>query len=197
MLPPLVDVWKRQPRKSIETAVSQGAAAIPDLPNITLILGGARSGKSRHAEEIVQALAPPWTYIATGQAFDDEMDERIAEHRRRRGHGWRTIEAPIALAAALAEASETPVLVDCLTLWLTNLMLGDHDLVDATAALEDALARRTAPTILVSNEVGLGLVPETPLGRAFRDEAGRLNQRIAAKASRVLFMVAGLPMTVK
>ena len=139
----------------------------------------------------------PWTYIATGQAFDDEMRERIAEHRRRRGDGWRTIEAPIDLPAALAEAGDTPVLVDCLTLWLTNLMLGGHGVPAAASAFEAALARRTAPTLLVGNEVGLGLVPETPLGRSFRDEAGRLNQRIAAKAGRVLFMVAGLPMTVK
>lgn len=142
-------------------------------------------------------MAPPWTYIATGQAFDDEMRDRIAEHRRQRGDGWRTIEAPIDLAAALAQAGDTPVLIDCLTLWLTNLMLADRDLAAATSALEEALARRIAPTLLVSNEVGLGLVPETPLGRGFRDEAGRLNQRIAALASRVLFMVAGLPMTVK
>ncbi|HEX4507768.1 MAG TPA: bifunctional adenosylcobinamide kinase/adenosylcobinamide-phosphate guanylyltransferase [Alphaproteobacteria bacterium] len=167
------------------------------MPGVTLILGGARSGKSRHAEEIVQALPPPWTYIASGQALDDEMRERIAEHRRRRGEGWHTIEAPLDLTAALMQAGNTPVLVDCLTLWLTNLMLGDHDLADATVTLENALARRTAQTVLVSNEVGLGLVPETPLGRAFRDEAGRLNQRIAATAGRVLFMVAGLPMTVK
>ncbi len=175
----------------------QGTANISDLPHVTLILGGARSGKSRHAEEIVQTLAPPWTYIATGQAFDDEMRERIAVHRRRRGEGWRTVEAPTDLAAALADTGETPVLVDCLTLWLSNLMLAAHDVATATSALEEALARRTAPTLLVSNEVGLGLVPETPLGRAFRDEAGRLNQRIAAKANRVLFIVAGLPVTVK
>ncbi len=146
----------------------QGTAAIPDLTHVTLILGGARSGKSRHAEQIIQALAPPWTYIATGQAFDEEMRERIAEHRRRRGEGW-----------------------------LSNLMLAAHDVAAAASALEEALVRRIAPTLLVSNEVGLGLVPETPLGRAFRDEAGRLNQRIAARAGSVLFIVAGLPMTVK
>jgi adenosylcobinamide kinase/adenosylcobinamide-phosphate guanylyltransferase len=141
-------------------------------------------------------MPPPWTYIATGQAFDDEMRDRIAEHHRRRGEGWRTIEAPVDLAAALAEAGDTPVLIDCLTLWLSNLMLGDG-VAAAASILEEALAKRRAPTLLVSNEVGLGIVPETPLGRSFRDEAGRLNQRIAAKAGRVLFMVAGLPMTVK
>ncbi len=183
-------------RRPIETAGLQGTTTISDLPHVTLILGGARSGKSRHAEEVIEALPPPWTYIATAQAFDDEMCERIAEHRRRRGDGWRTIEAPFDLAGALAEAGETPVLVDCLTLWLSNLMLGDG-VAAAASVLEDALEKRTAPTLLISNEVGLGIVPETPLGRAFRDEAGRLNQRIAARAGRVLFMVAGLPMTVK
>jgi adenosylcobinamide kinase/adenosylcobinamide-phosphate guanylyltransferase len=145
----------------------------------------------------MQALPPPWTYIATGQAFDDEMRDRIAEHRRRRGDGWKTIEAPVDLAAALAQAERSPVLIDCLTLWLTNLMLCDRDIPAALTALEVILERRNQPTLLVSNEVGMGIVPETPLGRRFRDEAGRLNQRVAAKAGRVLFMVAGLPMTVK
>ncbi len=164
---------------------------------MTLIIGGARSGKSRHAEQIMLTQPAPWTYIATGQAFDDEMRERIAEHRRRRGEGWVTIEAPVDLAGALAQAADTPVLIDCLTLWLTNLMLGEHDIPAALAAVEHALERRVAPTLLVSNEVGMGIVPETLLGRRFRDEAGRLNQAVAATAGRVLFMVAGLPMTVK
>lgn len=162
------------------------------------MLGGARSGKSSHAEQsLTTANAAPWIYIATAQALDDEMHNRIAEHRRRRGVGWQTVEAPIDLAGALRAGRETPVLVDCLTLWLTNLMLGDHDIAAATDALEDGLADRIAPTILVSNEVGLGIVPETKLGRLFRDEAGRLNQRIAARAGHVVLMVAGLPMTVK
>jgi adenosylcobinamide kinase/adenosylcobinamide-phosphate guanylyltransferase len=175
----------------------QRAAVIADFPNVTLVIGGARSGKSRHAEQLIGRLAPPWTYIATGQAFDDEMRDRIAEHRSRRGDGWRTIEAPIDLASALAQAADAPILVDCLTLWLSNLMLGDHDIQAAISAFEAALGKRAAPTILVSNEVGMGIVPETPLGRRFRDEAGWLNQRIARKAGSVLFMFAGLPMTVK
>jgi adenosyl cobinamide kinase/adenosyl cobinamide phosphate guanylyltransferase len=162
------------------------------------VLGGARSGKSSHAEQRLTAANPaPWIYIATAQALDDEMQDRIAEHRRRRGDGWRTVEAPIDLAGALRADREMPVLVDCLTLWLTNLMLGDHDIAAATDALEAGLADRAAPTILVANEVGLGIVPETKLGRLFRDEAGRLNQRIAARAAHVVLMVAGLPMTVK
>ncbi len=129
--------------------------------------------------------------------MDDEMDDRIAEHRRRRGDGWQTVEAPIDLAGALRAHREEPVLIDCLTLWLTNLMLGGHDIAMAILALEDALADHAAPATLVANEVGLGIVPETKLGRLFRDEAGRLNQRIAARAGHVLLMVAGLPMTVK
>jgi adenosyl cobinamide kinase/adenosyl cobinamide phosphate guanylyltransferase len=139
----------------------------------------------------------PWIYVATGQPFDDEMRIRIALHRERRGAGWRTIEAPLDPPAAFAAETAAPVLIDCLTLWLTNLMLGGHDVEAAAAALETALAARAAPTILVANEVGLGIVPETPLGRAFRDAAGRLNQRMAAIAGRVLLMVAGLPLTVK
>jgi adenosylcobinamide kinase/adenosylcobinamide-phosphate guanylyltransferase len=165
------------------------------VPDLTLILGGARSGKSAMAERLLQVLPPPWTYIATAGALDEEMRERIAQHRRRRGEGWRTLEAPLDLAEALG--AEGPVLVDCLTLWLTNVMLAERDLEASIVALEAALAGRRAPTVLVANEVGLGIVPEHPLGRRFRDEAGRLNQRLAACASRVLFMVAGLPLAVK
>jgi adenosyl cobinamide kinase/adenosyl cobinamide phosphate guanylyltransferase len=168
------------------------AAAIPDPIPITLILGGARSGKSRHAEQLLTRHPPPWTYVATAQPFDGEMQARIDEHRARRGDGWRTVEAPVDLAWALLLEPEAPVLVDCLTLWLTNLMLGDHEIAPAVDALEAALAGRRAPTILVGSEVGLGIVPETKLGRAFR-----LHQRLAAGADRVLFMVAGLPMIVK
>ncbi|MGE5261266.1 MAG: bifunctional adenosylcobinamide kinase/adenosylcobinamide-phosphate guanylyltransferase, partial [Actinomycetota bacterium] len=123
---------------------------------------------------------------------------RIEAHRRERGGGWTTIEAPLDLATAVAEApGPAPVLIDCLTLWLSNLMLGHHDVEGAIAAFERALLARDAATIAVANEVGLGIVPETPLGRDFRDRAGTLNQRLAAKANRVVLMVAGLPMTVK
>jgi adenosyl cobinamide kinase/adenosyl cobinamide phosphate guanylyltransferase len=163
-----------------------------------LILGGARSGKSRYAEQLLTgAYSAPWGYIATAEALDDEMRDRIAEHRRRRDEGWQTVEAPIDLAGALAANPDMPVLVDCLTLWLTNLMLGDYDIARAKAALENALTARAAPTVLVANEVGLGIVPETKLGRLFRDEAGRLNQAIASRAARVVFVAAGLPMTLK
>jgi adenosylcobinamide kinase/adenosylcobinamide-phosphate guanylyltransferase len=160
---------------------------------LTFVLGGARSGKSAYAEALLTALPAPWTYIATAQAFDAEMAARVAEHRGRRTSGWRTVEAPLALAAALT--GPDPALVDCLTLWVTNLMLAgrDPDWPELLAALD----ARTAPTVIVSNEVGLGIVPDNALARAFRDTAGRLHQRVAARADRVVFMVAGLPMVVK
>ncbi len=125
------------------------------------------------------------------------MRERIARHRARRAAGWVTVEAPVDIATALGESGDQPVLVDCLTLWLTNLLLGEHDMAAAEAALLDALEARAAPTVLVSNEVGLGIVPDNALARTFRDAAGRLHQRVAARAERVVFMVAGLPMVVK
>jgi adenosylcobinamide kinase/adenosylcobinamide-phosphate guanylyltransferase len=165
--------------------------------SVTLVLGGARSGKSRHAEALVTALPGPWLYVATAQALDEEMRARVAEHQARRGVGWLTVEAPVDLVGALAAAGRRPALVDCLTLWLTNLMLGGHDLAAATQALEAALAARPAPTMLVANEVGLGIVPDNALARAFRDAAGRLNQQVAARADTVVFMVAGLAMKVK
>jgi adenosylcobinamide kinase/adenosylcobinamide-phosphate guanylyltransferase len=166
---------------------------------LTLVLGGARSGKSRHAEALITSHASPWRYIATAQAHDAEMAERIAAHRRRRDKGWEIHEVPLALAECIARLGRhpAPILVDCLTLWLTNLMLGEHDLAAAVAALETSLEASVAPVVLVANEVGLGIVPENALGRRFRDEAGRLNQRFAARATQVIFMVAGLPMRIK
>ncbi len=164
---------------------------------LTFVLGGARSGKSQYAEGLVTAARGPWTYIATAQAFDPEMQARIAQHRGERVPGWHTIEAPVEMPAALAQAGAAPVLVDCLTLWLSNLMLGSLDLPAAVAALLAALDGRTAPTVLVSNEVGLGIVPDNALARAFRDEAGRLHQQVAARVDRVVLVVAGLPLMVK
>lgn len=164
---------------------------------LSLVLGGARSGKSRHAEELLTALPAPWIYLATGQAWDDEMRARVAEHRGRRTEGWQTVEVPVALADALDEAGDRPVLVDCLTLWLTNLLLGDHDVEQAVSGLIAALGRRQAETVLVGSEVGMGIVPENALARRFRDEAGLLHQRIATIADRVVLVVAGLPMVVK
>jgi adenosylcobinamide kinase / adenosylcobinamide-phosphate guanylyltransferase len=171
-----------------------GAAAGTRL---TLVLGGARSGKSRYAESLITALPPPWVYVATAEALDAEMTERIAVHRARRGGDWRTIEAPHDLARALAAPAGAPVLVDCLTLWLSNRMLAQADVDAETARLEDALDRRASPLVLVSNEVGSGIVPDNALARRFRDLQGRLNQCMAARADRVVLMVAGLPLTVK
>ncbi|MDD2876623.1 MAG: bifunctional adenosylcobinamide kinase/adenosylcobinamide-phosphate guanylyltransferase [Acidiphilium sp.] len=170
---------------------------MPIHPNLTLILGGARSGKSLHAETLLTIHPAPWIYIATAQSFDDEMRERIAAHRARRDAGWRTVEAPVDLVGALANTGTAPVLVDCLTLWLTNLLLVGADLAAESAALEHALLARAAPTILAASEVGLGIVPDNPLARRFRDAAGLLHQRIAARADRVVLMVAGLPLVVK
>lgn len=140
----------------------------------------------------------PWTYIATAQAFDDEMAERIAHHRERRGAGWITVEAPLDLAGALAAVPEgAPVLVDCLTLWLSNRMLAGADVEALSTELLDVLGRPRGCWVVVSNEVGLGIVPDNALARRFRDAAGFLNQAVAAQADRVLFMVAGLAMQVK
>ncbi|MCZ8260872.1 MAG: bifunctional adenosylcobinamide kinase/adenosylcobinamide-phosphate guanylyltransferase [Beijerinckiaceae bacterium] len=167
---------------------------------ITLVLGGARSGKSRKAEALARQTGLSRVYLATAQAFDDEMRERIDQHRAdRAGDGWETIEEPIDLADALFRAStaETVILVDCITLWLSNVMLAERPVGAAIDALLATLGAATGPVILVSNEVGLGLVPETPLGRAFRDAQGRLNQRVAALADHVVFMAAGLPLTLK
>jgi adenosylcobinamide kinase / adenosylcobinamide-phosphate guanylyltransferase len=167
------------------------------VPKLTLVIGGARSGKSRYAEGLIAALPPPWTYIATAEPGDEDMAARIDAHRQRRGADWRTIEAPCDLRAALAACGGGPVLVDCLTLWLSNLVLAEVDIETEIETLEAALTAATAPIVVVANEVGLGIVPSFPLGRRFRDIQGILNQRIAARADRVVLMVAGLPLAVK
>lgn len=171
--------------------------ALPDR-SLTLVIGGARSGKSAHAEALIEKLPPSWTYIATGQAFDAEMRDRIAHHRERRSVGWQTVEAPFGLADALdATPVGEPVLIDCLTLWLTNHMLAEHDLEAESARLLAVLSKPRGRWFAVSNEVGLGIVPDNALARRFRDEAGRLNQQVAKIANQVLFMAAGLPMVLK
>ena len=165
---------------------------------LTLVLGGARSGKSRHAEALVTALPQPWLYIATGEPRDNEMAARIAEHRARRGSDWQTIEAPRDLATALALVpAGAAVLIDCLTLWLSNVMLAGADIDAETVLFERSLVGRTGPVVLVANEVGLGIVPENALARRFRDAAGRLNQRLARLADGVVLLVAGIPVKVK
>jgi adenosylcobinamide kinase / adenosylcobinamide-phosphate guanylyltransferase len=162
----------------------------------TLFLGGARSGKSRLAQQAAEAIEGPLAYCATAEARDGEMADRIARHQADRGPRWTTIECPLDIVLAI-DAEQRPLLIDCLTLWLSNLMLGGHDVGAYGRALVEALGRRRAPLFLVSNELGLGLVPETPLGRAFRDEQGRLNQMVAAAAGTVIFVAAGLELRMK
>jgi adenosylcobinamide kinase / adenosylcobinamide-phosphate guanylyltransferase len=165
--------------------------------SLTLVLGGARSGKSRFAEGLIAIEPPPWTYIATAEALDAEMAERIAAHREHRGGKWQTIEAPHDLVGALASAGSRATLVDCLTLWLSNRMLAAADVASEIDLLEKVLVGRKNPLVLVANEVGFGIVPDNALARRFRDLQGDLNQRMAARADRVVLMVAGLPLFVK
>jgi adenosylcobinamide kinase/adenosylcobinamide-phosphate guanylyltransferase len=167
-----------------------------------LVLGGARSGKSAfaeaHALKLVRGKAKA-IYLATAEAGDREMRKRIAAHRARRGSAWTTLEIPLDLAAAIdAQARPgAPILVDCLTLWLANLLAADRDVAAETEALCAALARAKGPVVLVSNEVGLGIVPDNALARAFRDHAGRLHQAVGETARRVAFVAAGLPIFLK
>lgn len=175
-------------------------SSAPDFspPRLALVVGGARSGKSGLAERLVAATARPRRYIATAEAWDDEMRDRISRHRADRGAGWITVEAPLDLCAALAEArAEEAVLIDCATLWLTNHLLAEHDLDHETARLLAALSACAAPVTVVSNEVGWGIVPDNALARQFRDAQGRLNQRLAQVAGLVLGVMAGLPIVLK
>ena len=165
---------------------------------VILITGGARSGKSTRAEARARAFAGKPVYIATAEAFDHEMRERIAQHRARRGQDWIEHETPLELVAALnATDGGGARLIDCLTIWLSNLMHQGRDWAKEAGRLAEALRAQQSPVVLVTNEVGSGIVPDNALARRFRDEAGRLNQRMAQCASSVLFMVAGLPMRVK
>ncbi|MCB1444326.1 MAG: bifunctional adenosylcobinamide kinase/adenosylcobinamide-phosphate guanylyltransferase [Rhizobiaceae bacterium] len=164
-----------------------------------LVLGGARSGKSAFAERLVAKTGLVRHYVATGRAWDDEMRDRIARHRADRGEGWTTHEEPLALVERL-EALDDPrnvVLVDCLTLWVTNLMLEERPMAEAFSRLAAHIGTARAKIVLVSNEVGLGIVPENRMARAFRDHAGRLHQMAAAAASDVYFVAAGLPLRMK
>jgi adenosylcobinamide kinase/adenosylcobinamide-phosphate guanylyltransferase len=165
---------------------------------VILVLGGARSGKSRRAEERVRAFGGRPTYIATARIHDDEMRARIDRHIADRGPDWTTIEAPLDLPGALARSDGAgPRLVDCLTLWLSNLMLEGHDWEAASAALLAALPAQRSPLVLVSNEVGMDLRPENALARRFREAQGALNERVAALADEVEFVIAGLPLAMK
>lgn len=167
--------------------------------HILFVLGGARSGKSRYAQARAEALSQDRIYIATAQAFDAEMEERITQHQADRGAGWQTVEAPLDLPDAIfAHASpDRVVLVDCLTLWASNLLLAEQDAERATRRLVQTLADTKGPLVLVANEIGLGIVPDNALARRFRDIAGRINQATAAAASECVAVFAGLPLVLK
>lgn len=165
----------------------------------TLVLGGARSGKSAYAEGLIESSGFQPVYLATGRAFDGEMENRIAMHQQRRGDAWQTIEEPVDLVGMLENHSGSghAVLVDCLTLWLTNLMMDERDIETESGRLCAGLKSHDGIVVLVSNEVGLGIVPENAMARAFRDHAGRLHQQIADLAETVWFVAAGLPLKMK
>ncbi|WP_316249259.1 bifunctional adenosylcobinamide kinase/adenosylcobinamide-phosphate guanylyltransferase [Roseicyclus sediminis] len=169
------------------------------LPPLTLIIGGASSGKSAFAEKLVLQSGLAKVYVATAEAHDDEMKAKIASHRARRiGHGWRTVEAPLDLENALAQTEPGEiVLVDCVTFWLTNQMLDGADLQEEADVLFDVLDQMSQPVVMVTNDVSGGIVPENAMARAFRNAQGRLNQRLAAEADLVVLITAGLPMILK
>lgn len=168
------------------------------LPNLTLVLGGAASGKSAFAESLVLQSGNAPVYLATAQIFDAEMADKVARHRDMRGTGWTTIEEPLDLAPALAQITQRQtVLIDCATLWLTNVVLGEHDINQHTEALLSAISACNGPVVVVSNEVGQGIVPDNALSRKFRNAQGGLNQRLGAEADLVVAVMAGLPLVLK
>lgn len=167
-------------------------------PNLTFVLGGAASGKSAFAEQLAVLSGKNRIYVATSQVFDDEMQSKICQHIKQRGTEWDTIEAPFDLAPALKDLGPSHVcLIDCATMWLTNHLLAEHDIAGAQTAFLDACAACPAQIIVVSNEVGQGIVPENALSRRFREAQGRLNIAIAAQADLVVQIIAGLPRVLK
>lgn len=170
-------------------------------PTPHLILGGARSGKSTYAEKLVMAYVPPYRYVATAEILDEEMASRVLEHQSRRGPSWQTVECPLTLADTLSalDRDPGPVLVDCLTLWYSNLILR-FGAIEAKAHVESlcqVLSRASSPVVLVSNEVGWGIVPDNALARSYRDLAGWANQRVAEVCPGVTLVVAGIPVVLK
>jgi len=169
-----------------------------DFARITLVTGGVASGKSAWAEHLVLSSGLSPVYIATAQALDDEMRAKVARHKARRGGQWRLIEAPLDLAPALARIGPGEIaLVDCLTMWLSNHMMADHNLSALAPVLLNALSAQPAPVVMVTNEVGLGGINADPLARRFADAQGALNQQIAARADLVVTVMAGLPLALK
>lgn len=168
------------------------------LPQRSFVLGGAASGKSLWAEALVESYGLPMVYIATGQIFDAEVAARVKVHKDRRDSRWKTIEAPLDLTDALTSArQDSVVLIDCATMWLTNHLMADNDLAQAQTTLVDALRTCPAPWVMVSNEVGQGIVPDNALARQFREAQGRLNIALAAEAELVVQVIAGLPQVLK
>lgn len=168
------------------------------FPKLSFVLGGAASGKSAFAENLVRSSGYDKTYIATAQAFDDEMQEKVLAHKTARGTDWHLIEAPLDVATAIRDTSaQQIILVDCLTLWLSNLMLANAPLDQIGDDLLDAIQTCPAHIVLVSNEVGQGVVPDTKIGREFRNIQGRLNQQMATAADLTVFVTAGLPTVLK
>lgn len=168
------------------------------LPKLSVIIGAAASGKSTYAESLFSKHSGPRIYLATAQSFDTEMERKIARHQEMRGAGWETIEQPIDLAPTFRNArANDAILLDCATLWLSNLLLAEKNPVEAQKVLLDAISSCAAPVVVVTNEVGAGIVPEHAISRTFRDEQGRLNQRLAIAANYVALVVAGLPMVLK
>jgi adenosylcobinamide kinase/adenosylcobinamide-phosphate guanylyltransferase len=194
---------RRSSANAGERSEARKTMADPELrpapPRLTLVLGGARSGKSRHAERLVVESGLDPVYVATAEALDDEMAARIAQHRKRRGPCWRTVEEPLDLPGVLLRESgpERAVLVDCLTLWLTNLMVAKRTVRREVARVVELLPHLPGRLVLVSNEVGLGVMPTDAMARAFIDHAGWLHQSIAERADVVVFMAAGLPLHLK
>lgn len=168
------------------------------LPSLTLVIGGAASGKSRFAETLCDQTGRAKIYVATAQIYDDEMAAKVSKHLAQRGDGWTTIEAPIAVGEVLSQANAGDVvLVDCATLWLTNLILGEQDVEAATRSLLQAIEVCPASVVIVSNEVGQGIVPDNALSRKFRNAQGQLNQTLAAQAGLVVAVMAGLPLALR
>jgi len=168
------------------------------VPKLTIVIGGAASGKSSYGEQIVIRSGRPRIYLATAQAYDAEMRAKIADHQQGRGGDWTTIEAPLDIApVVLMQPPEAVVLLDCATMWLSNILLDGRDIAHECARLIDALAHAPCPVVVVTNEVGAGIVPENALARQFRNEQGRLNQLLAAQADCVVAVMAGLPLPLK
>jgi adenosylcobinamide kinase/adenosylcobinamide-phosphate guanylyltransferase len=168
------------------------------MKNLSFVVGGAASGKSAFAERLTRATGKPKIYIATLQPFDDEMREKVRRHRSDRGPDWTTVEAPLDLGPVLRDATaDQVILIDCVTLWLTNVLLADRNIAEEVTSLLTDIAASACDIVVVSNEVGMGIVPDNALSRRFRNEQGRLNQLLAEQADTVVTVIAGLPLVLK